>query len=199
MHGYTVKNICLSAYSEREYGAPAVLLLDAQRPFLIDIDDSSLTQLKRVLANAPSIVWVTHGSFSQGSRPEDAMVLGFKRSLMAEQAALKLKVIDSAVLDDFAVENIITQVATETEDTEFLIQDGIVHVNRLNPHLAVNSIHKSLCQASPRATVLAEQRLTGILAGISQPTIEFVHEQRRQLPTGYVEVEIRAIGVNNEV
>ncbi|KAF8429690.1 hypothetical protein EV426DRAFT_668289 [Tirmania nivea] len=77
------------------------------------------------------------------------LVLGLKRSLVAEQASLDLKIIDTDVLDDASLTHIISQVTERANDTEFLIRDGIIHVNRLHPHSAVNSVHEALSQARP--------------------------------------------------
>lgn len=198
-HGYSVRPVCLHAYSEEEHGIPVIMLLDLESSFLLEMDGEGLEQLKRVLNNASSVVWVTNGSLSQGGRPEDAMVLGLKRSLAAEQASLDLKIIDTDVLDDVSLTHIISQVTERADDTEFLIRDGIIHVNRLHSHAEANSMHEALSQAHARPTTFRGQRLNGRLSGVSPPTIEFIHQERRNVSTGCVEVEIRARGVNNEV
>lgn len=198
-HGYSAQAINIKAYNEREHKARAVLLLGFGDKFLLKMKESDLAQLKLVLRNALSVVWVTNGDLSQGARPENAMVLGLKRSLMAEQAALNIKVIDTHVLDGPSFDQILAKVGNTTEDTEFLIKDGIIHVNRLQPHLAVNDLHKSLSHNHPQLTAFEGQRLVGKLSGISQPTIEFIHQRRREIPSDHVEVEVKALGINLEV
>ena len=178
---------------------PVIMLLDLESSFLLEMGQEGLTQLKQVLNNSSSVVWVTNGSLSQGGRPEDAMVLGLKRSLVAEQASLNLKIIDTEVLDDASLTHIISQVTKRGDDTEFLIRDGVIHVNRLHPHAAVNSVHEALSQARPNPTGFTGQRLNGKLSGVSPSTIEFIHQEGRNVPPGCVEVAIRARGINNEV
>jgi len=178
---------------------PVIMLLDLESSFLLEMGQEGLMQLKLMLNNASSVVWITNGSLSQGGRPEDAMVLGLKRSLVAEQASLDLKIIDTDALDDSSLTHIISLVPERGDDTEFLIRDGIIHVNRLHPHAAVNSVHEVLSQARPNPTAFMGQRLNGRLSGVSPSTIEFIHQESRNIPTGYVEVGIRARGVNNEV
>ena len=131
------------------------IVLAMEEPFLSNLDEIGLNRMQVLFSTARGILWVSRGARSQN--PEANMIMGFARSLRAENVGLRLVTLDIDEQDrlpDEKVGDIILRVFKLTfglnspkflADTEFLEVKGVIHVLRI-----VGNPNKDKCLA--RAT-----------------------------------------------
>lgn len=127
-----------------------VVILDdqiAEGPLLANLDDERLRGVTFLTESATCITWVTCGGLLRGDRPEYAMVRGAARSIRIEKVfRLDLVTLDydgehsSRSTVPGLVADILQRQATNSQngETEYYIQDGVVHIGRVMPHYRLN-------------------------------------------------------------
>ena len=209
--GYSVQLCALSGIS-REVLAPRSVVLstiEANKPLLNIMDDSSKDKLKTITDSASAIVWITRGNFLRGSRPDFALVQGLSRALMVEQPSLRFCVLDiEDASNEFGViaqhaSKVLQQLIDETHpEYEFSQNKGVLHTARWEPDGKLNSrfelrLSRSCVDTSLSAAGRAE--LSIVQPGLLD-TIEFVRKDyEEELRPDQVELQVKSVGINAKV
>ncbi|KAI0017755.1 KR domain-containing protein [Xylariomycetidae sp. FL0641] len=180
-----------------------IMLADIEGPLLFTIDDQEFASLKKIIATASNLLWVSAGSFVDGKRPEHAMVSGLARVLSAEQASLDMRILDvdlestkSGQIAEALAKLAQLQLAkTEKQpEREFCLKEGKTYISRL---VRNHNLNRKL--SPPEGTELkpfaAGDRLSGQLW---KGEVAFKHGEACDLPAGHVEVQVTSSGVTKE-
>lgn len=201
-----------------------IFLPELTRPFLADIEPDDFDNLKKLVAAASSILWVTFGGAEKAGNPLADLVVGFGRSMCSERP-LDLHFCTLALDDarqESAAETIakvfrkITSLPVGTPFETYYMQRGdhvhvgrLVEASRLNDHL-----HLQNTQQEPQMEAFGggngdgdgsndnadPERALSLVIGSPAllDTLRFVHDQTRDSPLGprEVEIEVRASGLN---
>ena len=194
-----------------------LVLEEVQTAILTDMSPEQFTGLKRLVASASSILWVTGGDLLSGRSPSLALAHGLNTVLMNEHSARNLRF---AALDiDYtnashvpAAARTITDacvaVAAATTradcETDFMLKDGVLHICRVAPDMALNSEFTLDTGSDGRAdqefptegTVQLAMGTPGLLDTVyfrERPTCDMV------LGDDEVEIRVQAVGLNMKV
>lgn len=171
------------------------------------MNDQEMAQLKVITDNATELIWVTSGGVLKGQTPEISLVSGLSRAIMLEQPSLRFYTFD---IDDVesnmeqASRNILSifqQPQEYLHDFEFVQEQGVVHVSRFIADDDLNSrfrqkvggqaVLKTLEEASPARLHIEKVGLFD--------TIYFQQEDSTPLKDDFVEVDVKAVGLNAKV
>lgn len=188
-----------------------ILTFDLSKPFLAEIDESSFTKLRDILAGSRGVLWLSSSDASDVSDPQYELSTGLLRTLRQEDSTKRYIRLgfDEApeAWTSSQIENIVRIFQSGFDyntdisniDFEYLIRDGILHVPRVYPNPEQDaSIHDS--EAGPTAALQPfrsqEQDLVWDpeLPGGSTFTERFEIED---LAEGSVEVESKALGISH--
>ena len=191
-------------------GSIVITTLELEEPLLADMTDHQMRMVKRMIDNASILLWVTGGALFKAQRPLFALVLGLARTVMLERPTLKMPVLDlDTTTHDLATSarNVVVvlrqAMCSPSPDFEFRQQDGVLHVSRLTPDRLVNQkfrqsknaelVSKSLESAGNCRLNIRE---VGQIA-----TLHFKQQSvtTKDLPEEYLEVQVKAIGLNAKV
>lgn len=190
-------------------GCFLVFLLEVEAPFLYDVDAKSWKNLQVTLSFARRLLWVTSGEKSRASL-ELGMVTGLARVLRSEDVNLTFVTLalESLTLDkrDIAAEHIgsvicitISKSVGEIE-SEYIEQDGILHVSRMTRADSLN--RKFYMQTTPQLKTEAFDQGPALELTIANPglldSLRFKEDMSRSKPLAphEVEIEVKFVGVN---
>jgi acyl transferase domain-containing protein/NADPH:quinone reductase-like Zn-dependent oxidoreductase len=141
--------------SKRAY----VVVVELRMPLLCPISENRLNQVKKLLTEAPGLMWVTRGATRFPVSASVNLALGLVRTARSERNAIaatldlnprsKLSAEAAAALiwDAFAISVLL---ANEKVEMEFAEEDGKLVVPRIVSDAKLNlSVHRSLGQAAP--------------------------------------------------
>ncbi|KAL7623513.1 hypothetical protein AAE478_007196 [Parahypoxylon ruwenzoriense] len=206
-------NEALSTVSQNSH---VVAFLDGGN-ILLDIDENRLRIFQHLARSATSMVWVTSCGIVRGRNPAGALMTGLLRTLGSENPALRFRSIDIDA-EDFNIEDgdLVRCIADqelalqqpqpseESEDREFVWQDGFMWVSRLVPdpglqeYSEMNKTPSSrggteLLPLDSQGPVRAAFETPGILSSLYfQP----YRELWTSLPQDWIEVKVAAVGLN---
>ena len=200
-----------------QQGARIIVLADLMSSFLKELDTKALDSLKTLFRKAASLVWVTAGGLMSGAKPEDSVVGGLMRAIITEMPHVKIATIDLDVgHDQISKDTADLVISKEAElqnagkqpgahDSEYALNDGVLHVSRLVPDHALNQRFLEQ-EESVKATELVRLKdakplaigfdQTGILSSL------YFKEDRvfeESLLDDEVEIQVRAVGLNVKV
>lgn len=190
-------------------GSAVITTVELDRPLLSTISSTQLSHLQILCENASLNLWLTCGSLYKASQPDNALILGLSRSLMLERPSLKMPVFDldvttSPALSARNVGLVLKEVIVSGKglDTEYRQHDGVVYHSRFIPDVALNHnfrrVHEGAVIQIPFGT--AGYCRIGMENVGQLDTLRFEEVELEQpLPKGYVEVQIRAMGINAKV
>ena len=200
-----------------QQGARIIVLADLVGSFLKELDTKALESLKNLFRKAASLVWVTAGSLMKGVKPEDAVVGGLMRAIITEMPHVKIATIDLDVGYDQISQDIADLVLSKenelqnagnqpgAHDSEYALNDGVLHISRLIPDDALNQRYLEQ-EGSVKATELVRLEEAKPLAiGFDQAgllsSLYFKEDQvfQNSLLDDEVEIEVRAVGLNVKV
>ncbi|KAI1206598.1 polyketide synthase [Annulohypoxylon truncatum] len=206
--GHCVPLIGISDVNDETIPSRSVVIstIESKEPILSTISEEQMRFVKTMTDRASLILWVCHGDFMAGTNPEFAPVLGLSRAVMLEQPSLQFAVFD------------IDETETNIDGTAYNACNVMDQLMR-NPHpeLELSQKEQTIHSArwEPADELNAQFRLKqdeGLLevpigkAGrcqlhISHPgqmdTIHFIsREYTEPLPTDYVEIEVKSVGLN---
>lgn len=146
IQGHWVTRVKLSELSDTHLpaGTTVFMLGELKSPLLSTISDEDMARVKLLTDRAASLVWLTNGNTTQGSRPDYALVSGLARALVLEQPALKFYTydVDESDLDVQSTANRLISLLNQqgkTTDLEFVQHKGVVHVSRWIPDEGINT------------------------------------------------------------
>ncbi|TGO86108.1 hypothetical protein BPOR_0334g00020 [Botrytis porri] len=183
-----------------------VCTLELESPLLNNMTSNQLEHLKIISENAAFILWLTGGSLYTASDPNYAIVLGLSRSLMLERPSLQMPVydIDLATPPIISAQNVVSVIkevlGSETvPDTEYRQHEGVIYHSRVIPDASLNI---SFRRAQDEEVTLIPLQEAGFCRLAMKNvrninTLRFQQlEEEELLPRGYVQVQVRAMGIN---
>ncbi|KAK4153766.1 polyketide synthase [Chaetomidium leptoderma] len=136
-----------------------VVLSELKAPMLCSISETRFEQVKKLLIQAPGLMWVTRGATRFPTRPSTNMALGLIRTARSERGAIaasldlsphsKLNIAAQVVLIRDAFNRSVLSENEEVE-MEFAEDDGKLVVPRMTPDEKLNlDVHRSLGSSAP--------------------------------------------------
>ncbi|KAF6807652.1 polyketide synthase [Colletotrichum musicola] len=126
--------------------ATVVSLLELEKPLLDKVDDESLEGIKKISLSSGRLIWVT----GNGSSPDSQTSVGLGRTVCSErgdQAFITLNLEPSQNIASRA--DAIARVLARSfhpgvpAESEFIEQNGIIHIPRIVPHGQLNDVVRS--------------------------------------------------------
>lgn len=195
--------------SGRQHNSIGLVVDELYAPLLPAISDQQWEEFKALFNKHSHILWVTQGAQYQVTNPESAIVHGFLRSLRAEGSGpAHIIVLDversNSPASHNAIATILSCLHSNPErfehEWEFCERNGIIHISRIYPDAkpkslpGVEPVRKSLADCDGRVALHANR--LGSLGALQWTQEEF---EETILKPGYVEVDIRAAGLNFKV
>lgn len=186
--------------------AKVVVTVELEKPFLSHMNDEEMTQLKAITDNATDLIWVTGGGMLTGNIPELSLVSGLSRAIMLEQPSLRFYTFD---IDNFESNmeqtslNILSlfEQPQHLHDFEFVQQKDIVHVSRFIADKTLNSRFRQKMGGQAAMKTLEETSQARIQIDTVDifNTMCFQQEDPSALKDDFVEVDVKAVGLNAKV
>nr|ALQ32782.1 putative polyketide synthase [Fusarium babinda] len=194
-----------------EQNAPPLTLstLDVDAPFLDSLDQDAFAKLRSLFLNSRGTLWLTLDNASGG------LVNGLGRTIRAEHPEISFATLGfdpSTALNaevnlkaiSHIVENMSRKTFGETSDSEYVVRDGHVLVERLVPHPDL----KALLDSSKSGSYLSAVKMP--LKQVSKPlglsirdpglldTLEYlsISDLSGPLDDGQIEIEVGSVGLN---
>lgn len=182
------------------------MLAELEGPLLGSLQNEELKGIQSLTTFATSIIWVTCGGLLSGQHPEYAMASGLARSLRSENVSLDLVTLDinpNTTTDERLAEIIVDIVFSRsngearTRETEYLVDNGLVHISRLIP---CNQCNEMVVNRDD-ITLLPLKSDAALIGSIQSGDIVFQDDERkaRTLKCDHVEIKVMAAGLNQEV
>ncbi|KAH6603842.1 polyketide synthase [Trichoderma cornu-damae] len=186
-----------------------ISLLEMEREFLATISSEDMDRFRRITDNVGDLLWLTGANMLSAPNPDLTLSSGLSRALMLEQPALRYAVLDIGA--DVGKPDFLDSVGSNisaaltfrygTDDHEFIQKDGILYISRFAPDLELNALFRQ--RMTPEAVKLVplgevgRAKLSIGQVGMTD-TIHFqqVSERKTKPPAGFVDVDIRAVGLN---
>lgn len=191
-------------------GSIVLVLDELQSPLLRDISQEQWTSLQTLVSYGNPILWVTQGAQLRVTNPDTALAPGLFRVIRMEDQSAQLTTLDAesaaGPATDAAITRILNQLrqprSKEFVETEFAERNGIIHVHRIVPDVAVNKF-KSVEKLGAEPVVQdlhatdAEVSLRAERMGTFD-ALTWAETSAGPVPVeeGRIEVEVVAAGVN---
>jgi len=190
-------------------GSIVVTTIELEDPVLASMTESQLQAVKVMADNTSVLLWITGGSLYKAERPEFALILGLARSLMLERPFQKIAVLDldNHMIDATKSSEHVMSVLHEAmynpkPDFEYRQHDGVLYNSRFVPDLSLNKRFRQAQDAEAVTLPISEVGNCQLaLKRVGQ--IDTLHfKQVRDdtvLQPGYLEVQVKAVGINAKV
>ncbi|KAM3489254.1 hypothetical protein MY3957_007465 [Beauveria namnaoensis] len=191
-------------------GSIVLVLDEIQSPFLRDISQEQWTSLQALVSYGNPVLWVTQGAQLNVTNPDGALAPGLFRVIRMEDQSAQLTTLDVEAATGPATDAAITRVleqlrqprVKEFVEFEYAERNGIIHVHRIVPDVAVNNF-KSVEQLGAEPVVQdlhateAEVSLRAERMGTFD-ALTWAETSSGPVPVeeGRIEVEVVAAGVN---
>lgn len=199
-----------SPYTDLKPKSKILVLDELNSPVLASIDESQWTAIKKLIIDGHTMLWVTHGSQMTISKPDNALVHGFFRTIRAEDRGLNLRTLDVEYPDSpstySAIERVLSTMRRHTAkthiETEFVERGGVIYVNRIIPDELINKVKASgSLGAEPVEKSLHQLEAVAMLRAERMGTLDALcysemSSTETPIEAGNVEVEIYAAGLN---
>ena len=191
-----------------------VAFLDGDN-LLMDADEHHLKLFQHLARNTSSMVCISSCGMVKGRNPDSALVAGLLRTIGTENPAGRFLSIDIDA-EDFNVESndlvrciadqeltLQRQISDESEDREFVWQDGCMWVSRLVPDVGLQKYSEMVQTPGSRGTEVLPLDCQGpVRAAFETPGIlsslyfKPYSELWQSLPRDWIEVKVAAVGLN---
>jgi len=203
-----VKQINLEDVAKTKIPVGSIIItsLEIEDPILESATPKHIEDIKVLTDNASILVWITGGALFKSKRPSFSLVGGLARSLMLEQPSLKFYTVDLDDLDDCVsstanIMSVLKQaIHNPKPELEYLQHEKTLYSSRFVPEQSSN---KRFRRGQNGETVPMSLKEAGHCElGIKRTgQLDSLHfNQRSQRTTtvdpGYVEVQVKAIGLN---
>ncbi|GJD05130.1 polyketide synthase [Colletotrichum higginsianum] len=173
-------------------GKDCVSLLELDHSYLVDLSAEDFETVRIIALKTASVTWIT--GFSD---PTSSIVSGLFRSIRNEAPGQQLRTVHCS-LEASANEELAGAVArilhSETRETEFLFEDGLLQVGKLRQNTVLNSRISSQLDEDTRMIPLKDVE-NPVKLVIGSPglldTLYFTDHLKMSLPLDDDEVEIR--------
>ncbi|KAI1120200.1 polyketide synthase [Nemania abortiva] len=186
-----------------------ISLCELEYPLLATMSMEEMSSLQRLTNTAKTLLWIT-GAYSLSSSPNADLTLanGLSRALMLEQPSLRFSILDVGRLDalDFAntFDNVLRalKVLPGVDDKEFVQVEDILYNSRFVPDARINSLFRRRMRHDNPVQDTALNDAGRAQLAISRPGVtDTIYFQQAQdvataVPTGFVDVEIKAVSLN---
>ncbi|PHH90746.1 hypothetical protein CDD83_2742 [Cordyceps sp. RAO-2017] len=207
------RSLCLSELDGVELSDQVVCisLLELEREFLATMSPDDMDRLRKMTDVVAGMVWLTGANMLTAPNPDLTLSSGLSRALMLEQPALRFSVLDAGAADLAKAEDVsstchnVSRVLASghaTDDAEFVQLGRLLYISRFAPDLELNSLFRQRLEPSESMATSALGELGPARLSIGQvgvtDTMHFqqVSEPSTAPPAGYVDVELRAVGLN---
>lgn len=194
-----------------------ISLLEIETPFLSVMSAAEMDLLRCITNVVPDIIWLTGSNMLRiKSNPDMTLASGLSRALMLEQPSLRLSILDigddlHSTNSDAGKQTIFSNICkalvprNSKDDKEFIQRDGLLYVSRFGPDADLNMLFSSrlesnrqqpsrtterLCDAAPAKLAMDKVGLMDTLH------FEKVCEPASQPPAGFIDVNVKAVGIN---
>lgn len=187
-----------------------VVVDELSSPLLTNVTDDQWLAIKDIVTQGYQVLWVTEGSQMKVSKPDNALVHGFFRTIRAEDRGSSLTTLDIEYGESpsaySAIERVLKCLMKPTPkmgiESEFVERGGVIYINRILPDEPLNQVKedgpfggapviRSLHDVSTVAMIRAERLGTLEALCYSEMSAEEVPVEH-----GMIEVEIYAAGLN---
>lgn len=195
-------------------GKVYILLVDMARPFLTNMDSSTFDQLREILVNGQGVLWLSCSNFIDAKMPMHAQTSGLLRTIKQEDPNKRCIALDFGTDMEIWTTDKIAHIARVWQqsfnynddslglDREYGVKDSVLYVPRFYPDLArdrasdengVNPTANIEFFWKPNRDLVWEASHSGLLTDLhfTELTID-----SSPLPSGMVEIEARAFGLN---
>ena len=210
--GRTVRRILFSELTSGVISAQATVIstIELMTSLCSSISIEELGLMKIITDNASNLIWITGGNLILGAKPDFALAAGLSRAVMIEQPALNFLTFDvQNTKSDFdpTASNIAVildeALRGQISDYEYLQQEGFVCVSRFVPDPRLNEVFREKQDAQIKSMQLQEStpcRLTIDAPGqLHSIHFEKMDDQETNLPPDFIEVNVKAVGLNAKV
>ncbi|TAQ88229.1 hypothetical protein B7494_g3462 [Chlorociboria aeruginascens] len=182
-----------------------VTTIELANPILGDVSEAQLNAIKIMAEQASVLLWITGGRLFKAKHPQYSLVLGLARSLMLERPALKMPVLD---LDNGITEtattcshvvSVLQQLWSAKPDYEYRQYEGILYISRFLSDTALNKRFRQVQDAEvvPLPVEKVEASKLAMKSAAQIDTLHFEEIDRlAELKPGYIEVSVKAVGLN---
>lgn len=193
------KRITLHAPLEELKGKRCISLIEVETSFLEDLSQSGFENLKNILLETSSLVWLVGVD-----GPAASLIAGLARTARNEIAGLQLYTLQAPTSSFGSYEDLasaIVKVATSPiRDNELRIEDGILQISRLlednSLSGAIDGLQRGEKVLTPLSQTVRPQKLVvqnpGLLDSLC---FELDESLEGEIADGEVEIEVRASGV----
>ncbi|KAI1123016.1 polyketide synthase-like protein [Nemania abortiva] len=189
-----------------------ICLLETDHAFVANMTQQEMDQVRLITNVARYIVWLTGAGLLSCPDPNLALGSGFSRALMLEQPSLRFTILDIGSIKDQNLEGpklwenvrtvLRTMLGDSEDDREFIQQDGLLYVSRFYPDSEFNSLFQQRLEGyggterKPLVSDVPARLAVGELGLVD--TIHFVQSSDpvTNLPPGFVDIDIKAVGLN---
>ncbi|KAJ2995621.1 hypothetical protein NUW58_g1225 [Xylaria curta] len=179
-----------------------LMLADIARPLLVDITESEFHGLQKITNGAKNLLWITAGGIMDGTSPEYNMTAGLTRSLRSEQVTLSIVTVDfdpryGSVSSARIARIMRNYVEDGIKEKEYCIKDGLAYISRLGFDDAMNAKY---CVDETNLHQTLFDPADPLVGKIQSGKVVFEVDSRVKQALGddYVEVQVRASGLNKE-
>lgn len=200
-------------------GSHVIALLDGEN-LLLEADAQRLALIQHLARSVSSMVWITACGMVKGRNPDGALVSGLLRTIGTENPFSKFLSIDIdaegfAVNDPPEAADLVRCIVDkelslrdsqhsggESEDREFVWQEGCLWVSRLVPDGPLAEAHALRSMPADRAELLPLHSQGPVRAAFKTPGIltslyfRPYAELWQPLPSDWIEVKVAAVGLN---
>ncbi|PSR80443.1 hypothetical protein BD289DRAFT_484972 [Coniella lustricola] len=208
--GWTIEQRKSTALLPSDHAANMVVLVldELFSPVLTRVDGAQWDTLKSLIGSGTRLLWVTKGAqHDRVTDPDRALVHGLFRVARREDPTAKLTVLDvqsgPSPATAWAIRRTLDQLwkGGDLVETEYVERDGLLHIQRVVPDMAVNTFRKAEVEGLESAVKgLHETDVQVRIHGERVGTLDFAwcEEEQSQpdLEPDFVEVEVKTVGVN---
>ncbi|KAI9742877.1 MAG: hypothetical protein M1818_003606 [Claussenomyces sp. TS43310] len=183
-----------------------VSTIELEDPVVATMTAAQLQAVKIMAENASNFLWITGGRLFKAQRPEFALVLGLARSLMLERPSLKMPVLDldngltgAAASSKHVIAVLHQAMHSNKPDFEYRQYDGILYNSRFVPDVSLNRRFRQVQDAEVIELPVADAGNCSLaMKNAGQiDSLRFEEaEKRTAIKPGYVEVQVKAVGIN---
>ena len=132
----------------------SLLEIDNGRPFLQDISEEDFAELKLLILESSSLLWV-----SSIYDPGHSIVTGLSRVIRNEEPGLSFRTLhvdfSNPSLTAGFTDNVLRILNSDSEENEFMVKDDIIHISRIVEDDALNQ-KLDLLDPQKRKTIVKE-------------------------------------------
>jgi SAM-dependent methyltransferase len=179
-------------------------------------EQSEFEGAKDLISRAATLVWVSAGGLIKASRPNAALTLGLMTAVAIERPSIRFAILDLEPTFDHSATDIAQALILKEQsiyldspagsrDTQFIMDNGCLHISRMIPDHNLNHQFK-LQEGLSKGTEMQALASQGpIRIDFEQPGVldslyfKADEEYLKPLPADFVEVRTMAMGLNVRV